>query len=366
MSSDDAASDSDSEISTRMSLDSFFQSSGTSRTSVDFSMRSPSPAPSVFSMTSSLRAQAYIKEFGRDLNNYSDVYRLPADEEELERLDRQYEMFCKVMGKYSPLLPEVLADDGFQVKTVLDLGCGSGSWIMDVARDFPHCSAVAVDLVPMQSVHMPPNCRSEVDDINLGLEHFYGDFNVVHVGFIASGIRDYHTMIDQISHVLRPGGLIDITETPFYLFGPDKQPLIYPDGTFAPPWIALWLSYAVKAVKARGGDIDATVRIHEWISSHPTFEDVVVRDIWMPASPFLKGDDPGTKFWNEIAATLRDDVKVRLIFQAFMKSGRPLLLGYGLSEEFVDTMQQRAYEELDEAKIPLYAHITNVYARKRH
>lgn len=91
-----------------------------------------------------MRAQAYKKEYGRDLNNYSDVYRLPADEEELERLgtlcaycvnvivilaiDRQYEMFCKIMGKYSPLLHEILRDDGFEVKTVLDLGCGSGSW----------------------------------------------------------------------------------------------------------------------------------------------------------------------------------------------------------------------------------------------
>ena len=30
--------------------------------------------------------------------------------------------------------------------------------------------------------------RSEVDDINLGLEHFYGDFNVVHTRLIASGV----------------------------------------------------------------------------------------------------------------------------------------------------------------------------------
>ena len=31
--------------------------------------------------------------------------------------------------------------------------------------------------------------RSEVDDINLGLEHFYGDFNVVHARLISSGVR---------------------------------------------------------------------------------------------------------------------------------------------------------------------------------
>jgi hypothetical protein len=30
--------------------------------------------------------------------------------------------------------------------------------------------------------------RSEVDDVNLGLDHFYGDFNVVHARLIASGV----------------------------------------------------------------------------------------------------------------------------------------------------------------------------------
>lgn len=50
-------------------------------------MRSSSPAPSlVVSVTSSMQNQIYKQEYGRNLNNYSDVYRLPADEEELERL----------------------------------------------------------------------------------------------------------------------------------------------------------------------------------------------------------------------------------------------------------------------------------------
>lgn len=49
-------------------------------------MQSPSPAPSVYSLTSSLREQSFRREYGRELNNYSEVYRLPADDEELERL----------------------------------------------------------------------------------------------------------------------------------------------------------------------------------------------------------------------------------------------------------------------------------------
>ncbi len=30
--------------------------------------------------------------------------------------------------------------------------------------------------------------RSEVDDINIGLQHFYGEFNVVHARLISSGV----------------------------------------------------------------------------------------------------------------------------------------------------------------------------------
>ena len=66
----------------------FAPSVATSATTVDWEMRSASRPPSVFSFTSSLRANAFRQEFGRGLNNYSEVYRLPADEEELERLGR--------------------------------------------------------------------------------------------------------------------------------------------------------------------------------------------------------------------------------------------------------------------------------------
>ncbi len=181
---DDSFSDYESDIfSSRSTI--------SSATSHDVSMRPGSPAPSVYSVTSSLRAASYRQEYGRGLNNYSEVYHLPADDEEFDRLgtafvklspeclrlthpDMQHEMFKKLMGTYPPPMDEVMADDTpGETKSVLDLGCGSGSWygclsfppsltllrlfvrlsrILEVARDFPHCEAVAVDLVPMQSM----------------------------------------------------------------------------------------------------------------------------------------------------------------------------------------------------------------------
>jgi hypothetical protein len=141
---DDATSDSG------MSVDSFspFSSRGSlsSCTTMSEMGRSGSPTPSVYSVTSSLREQAYRDEFGRSLNNYSEVYRLPADVDELERLgmswayqltslslknrlDHQHNMFKHVMGKYPDPIYTVLQDEPHvDPKAILDLGCGSGSW----------------------------------------------------------------------------------------------------------------------------------------------------------------------------------------------------------------------------------------------
>ena len=87
-------------------------------------------------------------------------------------VDNQHTMLAEIMGRYVPPLEAIMAEDiPGETKAILDLGCGSGSWfvhsqlflrpliefdvrIMQAAHDFPHCSAVAVDLVPMQSPYV--------------------------------------------------------------------------------------------------------------------------------------------------------------------------------------------------------------------
>jgi hypothetical protein len=52
----------------------------------DESVRSSSPAQSVYSLTTSLLESSFVNIHGRALNSHSDVYQLPADEEEIYRL----------------------------------------------------------------------------------------------------------------------------------------------------------------------------------------------------------------------------------------------------------------------------------------
>ncbi|CAK5280683.1 unnamed protein product [Mycena citricolor] len=323
------------------------------------SMRSASPTPSVWSMSSSMRANAFKQAYGRELNNYSEIYRLPADDEELDRLNKQHEMFKDIIGKYPPGLVETMQDDASgERKAGLDLGCGSGAWIMEFARDFPHCQAVAVDLVPMQSVTMPDNCRSEVDDINLGLEHFYGDFNIVQARLISSGIRDYRRLIDQVAHCIRPGGFLDMMEFDFHVYEPlpdgTKRRLDLDTETIAGPWVARWFVFASVAVEKAGGRSDAATHLHEWISTHPAFEQVTYADVWLPISPRPDMDS----FQKRVGMQMREDVL------SFFKSGRPLLLGSGVPENIVDELQVNAEREIRRSTNTHLLRCQHVRARK--
>ncbi|KAG6855999.1 hypothetical protein H0H87_008543 [Tephrocybe sp. NHM501043] len=336
---------------------------GSSNASYDLSSCPASPMPSVFnSMSSSVLAQAVRQEFGRAINNYSlaAVYGVTGEvDEDLDaEIDQQHEMFKECIGNYPPLMLDIMEDDmSGEAKAVLDLGCGSGGWIIDVARDFPQCQAVGVDLVPLQSFvsTLPSNCRSEVDDINLGLGHYYGDFDVVHAKLISSGIKDFYDLLDQITYILRPGGLAIFLEWDFDVYRA-KHERIEPSTDLSKiqgPWWPQWLAFFKAAIKESGRDVDAAENLQEWTSKHSALEDVVYEEFWMPCSAWPEDD-----FMRRMGATMKDDNC------ALLKSGRPLLLSSGVPEPLVDEMQHNAMMELQNASYRHNILIRRLYARK--
>ncbi|KAF9531642.1 hypothetical protein CPB83DRAFT_808648 [Crepidotus variabilis] len=344
----DAYSGTASDISSRTSV---------SSDNIDYSMRSLSQA-SVMSIESTM--QLYKQEYGRELNNYSDVYGLPADDEELDRLELQHQVLIKIFGeKYSPSMTEVLKEEESpaEEKACLDLGCGTGSWISEVAHDFPHIKAVAIDLIPLQAIEIP-NLRSEVDDINIGLEHYFGDFNVVHARLIAAGIRDYHCMIDQIAQVLRPGGLVDLSEFDFHIYDIHHQRILFnSEDDIRSPWWGRWMQFLRDAVKAKGGDVDAATNLYDWVLQNPLFEEVTYREYWLPivSGPYHECNSPDRM--------VEEAMKNNVI--TFLGSGRPLLLGQGISETIVTLLEQKAVGEIEERKIPQFTRLQRVTARKK-
>ena len=69
---------------------------------------------------------------------------------------------------------------------------------------------------------IPPNCHFEIDDINLGLPHFWGQFDLVHCRLIGTGIQDFDKVIEDVENCLRPGGMIIWIDVDFDMYSNDQ------------------------------------------------------------------------------------------------------------------------------------------------
>jgi hypothetical protein len=113
-----------------------------------------------------------------------------------------------------------------------------------------------------------------------------------------------------MSRVLRPGGLIDISEFDFRVYDVNRRPLEPDINDIQPPWWALWMSHMLKAIINSGGDPDAAIHLHEWILNNPVFEDVVYREFWLPVVPPARDTSNDSEEVKQMDKKLSDDCYV--------------------------------------------------------
>ncbi|PVF95010.1 S-adenosyl-L-methionine-dependent methyltransferase [Serendipita vermifera] len=165
-------------------------------------------AQSTYSYESTRDWAMFFKEIdGRIFSSQASTYILPADEVEFLRLDKQHATHLIGLGDlYScpDLVEQVLSPEPRVTKEILDLGCGTGIWALSMARQFPHARVVGVDLAPapLREDQLPPNIEFEIDDINLGLGHFAGRFDVVHMRCLGGGLPDINQGITNAARYM--------------------------------------------------------------------------------------------------------------------------------------------------------------------
>jgi tRNA G46 methylase TrmB len=70
----------------------------------------------------------------------------PESSEEMARLINQDRLLTRAMGG---VFPGVSASDISNLHQVLDLGCGPGGWVLDVAFEYPQIEAAGIDISRM-------------------------------------------------------------------------------------------------------------------------------------------------------------------------------------------------------------------------
>jgi hypothetical protein len=120
-------------------------------------------------------------------------------------------------------------------------------------------------------------------------------------------IRDYAALIEQMTHVLRPGGILDMLEYGFRVH--DEYKRIITPATHG-GWFPRWLAEIHIASGRLGGTLDAAQHLKSWVEETRSYSNIVHTKFWTPLAPWLPGDDIASRTANEHAVLMREDVKV--------------------------------------------------------
>lgn len=138
-------------------------------------------------------------------------YLLPKDGPETSRLDFQHHFLHGVLqGHYTaPLSAATL-------KSVLDVGTGSGIWAREMARLFPQAHVTGFDLENLTSSAQvtPSNVQFVRGNVLHGLPFADNSFDFVHQRLLVAGIPAtcWPTVVLDLARVTRPGGWVELVE----------------------------------------------------------------------------------------------------------------------------------------------------------
>jgi ubiquinone/menaquinone biosynthesis C-methylase UbiE len=142
------------------------------------------------------------------------------NKEEMKRLDLQDQMINTGMGGVLPEQP-----DPTRFKHVLDIGCGTGGWLLETARRYPQMSSfVGVDINERMLAYARARCETEQlnervqfrqMDVLRPLSFPENSFDLVNQRLADSYLRvwDWRNLLMEYYRVVRPGGVIRITES---------------------------------------------------------------------------------------------------------------------------------------------------------
>ncbi|KAF8973505.1 S-adenosyl-L-methionine-dependent methyltransferase [Flammula alnicola] len=144
----------------------------------------------------------------------------------------------------------------------LDLGCGTGNWVIDAAKAWPECELVGFDLVdvqiPLRILH--PSIASRIEwkhgnFLTTKLPFDDDEFDHVHIQSIATGVPEnkWGVLLEEVCRVLRPGGSVEVIE----------DDIIFPT-------LPRWFTQALRARPLRSTSVrhpDGSRRGHSTMSS---------------------------------------------------------------------------------------------------
>ncbi|CUA69963.1 hypothetical protein RSOLAG22IIIB_08806 [Rhizoctonia solani] len=174
-----------------------------------------------------------------------------------------------IIGKYlfggncSGLVRDMLTSDPRRSFHVLELGTRDGTWVQDMATEFPNVQFRSLDLVPVMAHAPRSNVVFEVYDFAARLLLEDSSQDVVFINTAAELVKDYRALLREVHRVLRPGGIVHIREYNLRLWDPQDSPRSIRSRK---PATCRITDIARGVLAAQGGEPDICDKIPWWLA----------------------------------------------------------------------------------------------------
>ncbi|KAJ9611763.1 hypothetical protein H2200_004947 [Cladophialophora chaetospira] len=293
---------------------------------------------------------------------------LPPDRQTTHMLDIMHTMFMVVRepGKRLTNCPTdrlTVKPSGFQQPSrVLDLGCGTGIWMLEMAQKYPHAEFVGVDLHRMG----PPNLELNVVytapwDYESPWAMGEKSWDLIHLQMALGSVWRWDILYERILKHLVPGtGYFEQVELDYEPRTADATPLQGPLANW-------WETYVKSQYQACSRPLDYNPATPERLA-HMGFRDVEHRQYMIPLNEWPQDDQTPdyqvkrrAAMWWQVAMTPGEDGNGGHGYEAV--SMMPLCKISGWNPDHVKRLCREALEQAADPNLHAYNILHVITAR---
>lgn len=271
------------------------------------------------------------------------AYFLPCDDREQDRLDLFHRVITEARHGEG-LLYSAHPPNG----RIMDLGCGTGIWALDIANKNPQAHVVGIDLAPIQPHNGPPNCDfySSFDYESLW-EMGQNTWDIIHMQMASGSVVSWPSLYRRIFSHLRPGAVFEQVEIDF-------EPRC-DDDNLKDTAISAWYQYLKEATQR-------TMRplAHNWRDTVNALEGVGFelldhQVVGLPLNPWLHDE--------------RERTVARWYNLAFLESVYPFTLApftrvYGSSLDYIEKTAELVKRDANNSDLHVY-NLMHIYRARK-